>query len=178
MTQLGPPKWPVENYEGIRPIRLSFGNFPPSLSLQWEGAVKNSYQKEPFMRLTILSVAVVCVFGLSALVHGDDAAKDASSSTKPSSGGGGSRLIVPYSKMTSLTDDQKDKIKEIHRKTLAAIKDLQAKEAEDVKALLNDDQKKELHELEDQMAAARKKSGAAATPKTEEAGGEKKEEPK
>src|SRR5262245_21877526 len=58
------------------------------------------------------------------------------------------KLFAPYSKMKSLNDEQKSKIREIHRKVLAEIRDIEKKQGEEIAALLNDEQKKELSELE------------------------------
>ena len=62
-------------------------------------------------------------------------------------------LFAPYSKMSSLTDDQRLKIQEIHRKALADIKEIEAKQSSDIMALLNDEQRKELREVEDKTTA-------------------------
>jgi len=48
-------------------------------------------------------------------------------SDKKGGGHAGGRLFVPWSKMTSLTDDQKAKIREIHARTQAERKALEAK---------------------------------------------------
>jgi hypothetical protein len=90
----------------------------------------------------------------------------AAPTTKPS----GPKLFAPYSKMNSLTDEQKEKIHEIRRKYLADMHDLELKQTEQITALLNDDQKKELREIEEKAAAdAKTKSGAKkdATPNEE-----------
>jgi hypothetical protein len=79
---------------------------------------------------------------------------------KASSAGG--RLIQPYSKLSSLSDDQKDKIISIHKDFNAQRKELDKKEREQIMALLNDDQKKEVEKIEGE-----KKTGGSR--KTEKA---------
>jgi Spy/CpxP family protein refolding chaperone len=107
------------------------------------------------MRRASILLLVLVITSIALFVHA------ASPTTKPSSEKPtGPRLISPYSKMTSLSDEQKTKIREIHRKVLAEIRDIEAKQSEDILALLNDDQKKELKEIQDKISADAKKAGA------------------
>jgi hypothetical protein len=92
--------------------------------------------------------ASVAVLATVVIVHA------AEPTTKPSAAGG--RLFAPYSKMASLTDEQRTKIREIHRKMLADIREIERKQSEEIAALLNDDQKKEMRELEAKEAAGKK----------------------
>lgn len=94
-------------------------------------------------------VVVLFVASFAMVVHA------ASSTTKPTTRSSG-RLFAPYSKMTTLTDDQKEKIEVIHKKRLAEEKELEAKEKDDIMALLSDDQKKEIHDIEDKTTTDRK----------------------
>jgi hypothetical protein len=85
------------------------------------------------------------------------------------------RLTKPWSDLSSLSDDQKMKIADIHKKSLDEKKVIEQKEHDAIMALLNDDQKAEAEKL----AASAKKSGmkkdAASGEKSAE-GVEKKEE--
>jgi len=106
------------------------------------------------MKLRV-AAGVVCVV-LAAMVTvraADDKPADAKADKKPAG-----RLFAPWSKMTSLSDDQKDKIKDIHAKTLAQIKEIHEKEEADIMALLSDKQKDEVKEL---MAKDKAKTAAA-----------------
>src|SRR3954468_20042474 len=103
------------------------------------------------MHRAYVMFAAVAVVALALVVHA------AEPTTKPSAAGG--RLFAPYSKMTSLTDEQRTKIREIHRKALADIREIERKQSEEIGALLNDAQKKELRELESKDAAAKKTTG-------------------
>ncbi|HEX3355791.1 MAG TPA: hypothetical protein VHS31_02325 [Tepidisphaeraceae bacterium] len=97
-------------------------------------------------------IAVALLIGLfTVVVHGASSTTKRSSTTRPSG-----RLFAPYSKMTSLSDDQKEQIEVIHRKVLAQEKEIEAKEKEDILALLSDDQKKEIHDIEDKTSSDRK----------------------
>ena len=84
----------------------------------------------------------------------------------------GIRLEQPYSKISDLTDDEKAKIEEIHKKALAELKAIRDKEDEDIRAVLTDDQKTELDKIlaekRDKAAEKAKEKKAAAT---EPAGG-------
>ncbi len=105
-----------------------------------------------------------------------DSTKTETKDEKKSSGGG--RLVQPYSKMTSLSDDQKDKIAAIHKDFNAQRKELDKKEREQIMALLSDDQKKEVEKLEGEKKSGGAKKSASdskASEKASDASGEKKE---
>jgi Spy/CpxP family protein refolding chaperone len=63
----------------------------------------------------------------------------------------GSRLTQPWSKISSLSDEQKSQIREIHSKALAEKKAIDEKERADIMALLNDEQKSEAQKLIDEQ---------------------------
>jgi len=120
------------------------------------------------MRRVYLTLSTVLVCALAIFVHAAPTTKPSSPSTRPS----GSRLFAPYSRMNSLTDDQKEKIHEIHRKYLDDMHELERKQTDEIAALLSEDQKKELRELEEKTSAdAKARAGArkdAAAGNTEE----------
>ena len=66
------------------------------------------------------------------------------------------KLTQPWSKLTTLSDDQKTQISDIHQKALAQIKAIHDKEEADIMGLLNDEQKAELKKLQDDEKAAEK----------------------
>ena len=68
--------------------------------------------------------------------------------SRPSNRTNASRLTQPWSKMTTLTNEQINQIADIHRKTLAEVKAIEAKERTDIVALLTDEQKIELNRVE------------------------------
>jgi Spy/CpxP family protein refolding chaperone len=88
------------------------------------------------------------------------------------------RLFTPWSRMQSLSDDQRHKIADIHKKALADIRAIQMKQEEDIKALLTDEQKKELRDLLDKDAADRKARAAnrSSSAKPDEAAMEEKKD--
>ena len=105
----------------------------------------------------MLALGAMIVLSTSALVMSADEMKErAAPATKPSS----ARLFTPYSRMTSLTDEQKTKIRDIHKDVLAEIRKINEKQAADIAALLTDEQKKELKELEEKASADAKKAPA------------------
>ena len=113
----------------------------------------------------------MCVVLLAIALAGVRAQdKPAATDAKPAKKAAG-KLVQPWSKLSSLTDEQKQKIKEIHREAVAQINAIREKEEADVLALLSDEQKTELKTLQEETAAARKQKAAA--PK--EAAGAKKE---
>jgi len=111
------------------------------------------------------------LFAGALVVRGDD-----EPTTKPvkhaTSRPAGIRLEQPYSKISDLTEDEKAKISEIHKKALADLKAIRDKEDQDIRAVLTDDQKAELDKIEaerrEKMEEKNKSKKAAAT---EPAGG-------
>jgi Spy/CpxP family protein refolding chaperone len=57
-------------------------------------------------------------------------------------------LTKPWNELKDLTDDEKTKIVEIHRKAVDQVHEIEAKEHADIVALLSDQQKKEVAEIE------------------------------
>ena len=79
------------------------------------------------------------------------------------------RLTKPWKDLTSLSDDQKRQINQIHRKAVDEVKAVEQREKADIMALLSDQQKAELTALQEKEAAERKakagqKSGKAESP--------------
>jgi Spy/CpxP family protein refolding chaperone len=73
------------------------------------------------------------------------------------------RLTQPYSLIeSSLTDDQKQKISQIHQDFLTEQKKLKEKEDADIKAVLTDEQKKELDAALEKKTAEDKEKKAKA----------------
>jgi hypothetical protein len=70
------------------------------------------------------------------------------------------KVVKPWSLIASLSDEQKEKIRVIHRKALDEINVIEAKEKQDIMALLSDAQ---LVEMKDALAkeAAEKKAAKA-----------------
>lgn len=105
--------------------------------------------------------------GDDAKTAGADAKGAADSSTerpgrgaRPGARGGGARLTKPWSEISSLSDDQKQKIREIHGKAAAEIRTIEQREREEIMALLNDQQKAELKADQEKDAADRKARAA------------------
>jgi len=82
------------------------------------------------------------------------------------------KLVKPWSELTSLNDEQKAKIHEIHVKALAQINEIEKQEKADIMAILTDPQKTELKEVAakenkdaaDKRAAAKTKGGPTTAP--------------
>jgi hypothetical protein len=109
--------------------------------------------------------AVVCA--ATMVLQAAPTTKPSSPATRPA----GARLFGPYEKMSSLSSDERDKIHEIHRKYLEDVHDLERKQMDDIAAVLNDDQKKELQEIEDKTTTTAKERAGAK--KETPAGGER-----
>jgi len=92
----------------------------------------------------------------SMLVFADDAAKPHHHTA---------RLTKPWSELSSLSDDQKRDILTIHAKANEQIKAINLKEHADILALLNDDQKRELGEIEEKHGGKASNNGSTATTK-------------
>ena len=76
------------------------------------------------------------------------------------------RLVKPWSDLTTLTDEQKAKIEKIHADSTEAQRQIRDKERADIEALLSDDQKGQLMTTEADEVVERKER--AAKKKTEE----------
>jgi Spy/CpxP family protein refolding chaperone len=133
------------------------------------------------MRVSWL-MGILCALALTAFVtvraedKPADAAKPAADTAKPDTSSK-VRLTQPWSKISSLTDEQKTKIKEIHAKSLAEQKAIKEKENADIMALLNDEQKTEAKSLMDQMTASKKTTKApAAAAAADSSGGDAKKD--
>ena len=66
-------------------------------------------------------------------------------------------LTRPWNELKDLTGDEKTKIIEIHRKALDQVHEIEAKEHADILALLTDEQKKEVAEIEAKDRQARRR---------------------
>lgn len=73
------------------------------------------------------------------------------------------RLVLPWSQMTSLSDEQKQQISDIHKRTGEEVNRLKAKEREEIMALLSDEQKSEAEKIESDRKVASKKKGSEPT---------------
>jgi Spy/CpxP family protein refolding chaperone len=93
-------------------------------------------------KFTVLAGVLFLVL-VGALVRADD---PASPSTQPSGSKSGVTRVSfkPYSALTSLSQEQADKITAIHKKFLDDQRELERKANADIMALLTDDQKTEL----------------------------------
>jgi hypothetical protein len=70
-------------------------------------------------------------------------------------------LTKPWKDLTSLSDEQKKQIAEIHRKATQDVKVVEQRERADIMALLSEPQKAELKAMEEQKAVERKTKAAA-----------------
>jgi len=71
------------------------------------------------------------------------------------------RLPQPWSKLQSLSQDQRRQIYEIHHRALDEIKKVEQRERAEILTLLSDQQKLELVESEEEKAVAQKLKAAA-----------------
>ena len=96
------------------------------------------------MRRGVRFAAMVCLMlGTALVVNGQEKPKK-------------SKLVKPWADLTSLNDDQKAKIYDIHQKSLADIRAIRDKEEADIMALLTDEQKAELKKNEESEKAEAK----------------------
>ena len=103
------------------------------------------------LRLAV-GIGVLMFVGAGVWVHAQEAEKP---KKNPSA-----RLTQPWSKISTLTDEQKTKIREIHGKAVADKKAIDDKERTDCLAVLNDAQKAEAEKLlADQQSKATEKKG-------------------
>ena len=89
---------------------------------------------------------------------------------KPAKGSSSKWGFAPFNKLSNVTDEQKQKINDIHRKANAERKSIDEKEEADIMALLTDEQKAELDKME---ADKKAKSAEKRAEKKEKKGEEK-----
>jgi Spy/CpxP family protein refolding chaperone len=97
-------------------------------------------------------------------------APKAASSDKPAKKAKAVRLVKPWSGMTSLTDDQKTKIADLHKKSLAEKKEVEQREHDAIMALLDEKQKAEVATLTEKDTAAKKGAKSTDAEKDQPAG--------
>lgn len=117
------------------------------------------------IRNSVVVLAGVALLGLGIRAIADDATTNPSTPQPKSSH---SRIVAPFNLLPDLTDDQREKIRDIHSQTLDAERELRAKEHDEIEALLTDDQKKELDDLETKASAEKKYSQAEKRAQSEE----------
>jgi hypothetical protein len=117
-----------------------------------------------------LAMMVAMVIGFAMVTHAEESASDvdkpksekaekAAKADKPEQPKT-YRLIAPYNKLPSLTDEQQERLKAIHGRYLEQIKVLQQQEKDEMMAVLTDEQKSELQQIDEQEKAARKAQAA------------------
>jgi Spy/CpxP family protein refolding chaperone len=72
------------------------------------------------------------------------------------------RLVLPWNLLTSLTEEQKTQIRQIHREALDAITKIEQKEEADILNLLTDEQRMELKAATEAKAAQDRARRSAA----------------
>lgn len=98
----------------------------------------------------VFALVLVC----SSIARADQPATQPVKPAKPI------RLTLPWSGLTTLSDEQKEQINQIHQEALAQIKAIHQREETKILALLSDDQKAELKRLDDQRKAEAKQKRA------------------
>jgi hypothetical protein len=104
-----------------------------------------------------IALAVVCAVMLCGvvIVRGDDEKKDA-----PEKAAAKGKLVQPWSKLSDLSDEQKNQLREIHAKAMAEIKAIKEKEQTDSMAVLTDAQKAELAAISEKATVEKKTKSA------------------
>ena len=123
----------------------------------------------------ITSFAVLCVMlAFTLALRADNAAAPAADKQEAKEAKEAKakevRLTQPWRRLSNLSEDQRVKIAELHKKAVADIKEIEAREREDIMALLSEEQRTELKTLMEtesadrkMRAAERKKTGEGTT---------------
>ena len=126
-----------------------------------------------FRWAVVVACALLLVAGFAS-VRAEDTPEAKKSDAAATAGGGKGRLTMPWSKISSLSDDQKSKIKAIHATAIEEAKKIKDKETADIMALLSDEQKTEAKALMEKSTADAKLKAAGAKKEAGAAGEEKK----
>jgi hypothetical protein len=111
------------------------------------------------------SIAVLLVLLLTAPLVADDGGADPAKTPPPPPAKPDTknvRIIKPFSELKDLSPDQTEKLREIHKKYLDQIKAIEAQQHQELMAVLSDDQKKELADIEAKDKIEKKVSKAKA----------------
>ena len=122
--------------------------------------------------LKFTTLAAVAVLSGAMMVHAEgtgEAKPEAEKAAKVEKSEKKAKVAKPYSEIESLSDEQKQQIIEIRKRIAAEIKALQAKEDEEIAAILTDDQKTELAKLKEEQLAKKKKAKEAGEATTQPA---------
>ncbi len=113
-------------------------------------------------------IACMCAgfLGAGIYVFADEATTQPTA--EPEVSGLHSRIVSPFNVLPDLSDDQKAQIRAIHAETLLQEKELRDKEHDEIFALLSDNQKKELQDLEAKTEAQKKADSAQRRADAEE----------
>lgn len=100
----------------------------------------------------LISLAGIFVFALmgSLAVFAEQSTTQPADKVKPV------KLTQPWSRLSSLTDEQKAQIHAIHQAANAQVKAIREKEEADILAILTEEQKAELEQIEQQRKAEQK----------------------
>lgn len=114
----------------------------------------------------VTSVGVLAVG--STLLVGTVRLAGAAGQAKPTANASSVKLTKPWSEISSLSDEQRTKIHDIHVKALAQVSEIEKQEKADIMAVLDDKQKVELKEAmsKDRKGAAERRSAKAGAPTT------------
>ncbi len=106
----------------------------------------------------------------SNAVQAADGASKSEKNAKPQAAGKGqaraARLTKPWKDMSSLSEEQKKQIADIHRKAVQDKNVIEEREKADIMALLNDQQKGELKSMQEKEAAEKKTKAAEKSAST------------
>jgi Spy/CpxP family protein refolding chaperone len=95
----------------------------------------------------IAAAALIALSAATFAAEGDKPATPAAGNAASKSDVKGVRLIKPYSDLRDLTPEQTTRLKEIHKKYSDEIKELEARQKEEMTAILTEAQKKELGDM-------------------------------
>ena len=110
------------------------------------------------------SIVVLLVLLASVPLFADDGGADPPKTPPPpaKSDTKNVRIIKPFSELKDLSPDQTEKLREIHKKYLEQIKAIEAQQHQELMAVLTDDQKRELVDIEAKDKIEKKVSKAKA----------------
>jgi multidrug efflux pump subunit AcrA (membrane-fusion protein) len=114
----------------------------------------------------MIALACAGLLGAGICVFADELATQPTA--EPEVSGLHSRVVAPFNLLSDLSDDQKAQMRAIHAETLAEEKALRDKEHDEIFAILSDNQKKELQDVETRTEAQKKADSAQRRADAEE----------
>lgn len=109
-----------------------------------------------FRSVALLALSAALVLGGSSVSRAEDKPAASDKPAKKEGKAKAVRLTKPWSSISSLTEDQKSKIAELHKKSIDEKKEVEKRENDAIMAVLTDEQKAEVKSMQEKDTTEKK----------------------